>query len=149
MPPEIPSVLVVDDNPGDRYVIEYMLRKTGRFHQVYFAADGREALDLFERYEASRSDRPDRFPPVLLLLDINMPRLGGFEFLEHLRGLGLAELPTVILMLTSSTLADDSSRAAKDTLVSGYLVKPLSLEAAHGIADRYGRSAGSSRGTEE
>lgn len=138
MTTEVRSLLIVDDNPGDRYVVEYMLGKTGRFKHVYWAADGQEALDLFEQYEASRAAHPERFPPCVILLDINMPRLGGFELLERMHALQLDAIPTVVLMLTSSTLDIDIERANRDPLVAGFFVKPLTVVDAHGIADRYG-----------
>lgn len=130
-----PSVLIVDDNPGDRYIAEYMLAKSGRFGEVYWLSDGQDALALFTDHAVAHAAHPERFPPAVLLLDINMPRLGGFEFLDALAALGLADLPTVILMLTSSTLASDTRRAAEQALVKGYIVKPFTVQHAHRIAD--------------
>lgn len=126
------SVLIVDDNPGDRYIAEYMLKKSGRFREVWSVADGQEALALFADPDAARAHP---VPPTVMLLDINMPRLGGFELIEQLAGLGLDQLPTVILMLTSSALADDTRRADTSPLVQGYLVKPLTVQDACRIAD--------------
>lgn len=73
----MPSALIVDDNEGDRYILSRLLRKTGEFSSIAEVIDGQEALDFME------SLGPEGTAPDLLFLDINMPRMGGFEFLER------------------------------------------------------------------
>lgn len=133
------SILIVDDNPADVFLARTILERTGRFTHFLTASDGREAIQMYQNYEASRARHPEAFPPLVILLDINMPIMTGFDFLD-----GFAELPipgndpSVVVMLTSSEYSPDRERAANYPLVQEYIVKPLSKDEANRIADRFG-----------
>ena len=137
----VQSLLIIDDNVFDVEIAERILTRTGRFKHVYAVADGREALALFRDYDESRAQYPDKFPPLVILLDINMPVLNGFEFLEayaqieHWDGIKTS----IIVMLTSSGSTPDRDRALANDLVEDYIVKPLTTSAAHALADRLGQ----------
>lgn len=134
------SVLIVDDNPDDIEITDYYLGESGRYRHVFSVSDGQEALELFRNYEQSRKALPEKFPPMLVILDINMPRMNGFEFLDAYSRLGRdAEDPAIIVMLTSSQYAKDVQRADQNGLVKDYLVKPFSREHADKLADSFGR----------
>ncbi len=111
------TVLVVDD---DDVALEGVLRSFRR-HGVpcrsQTAGDGREALDIL------RGKHPGKqvVTPVIVLLDLNMPNMDGFQFLEELRA--DAELKgTVVFILSTSSRDQDRSRAY-DEHVAGYMVK--------------------------
>ncbi|MEM7246464.1 MAG: response regulator [Acidobacteriota bacterium] len=133
------SLLIVDDDPGDALIAKHYLEKSGRYEHVLTASDGREALQLWENHETSRQEHGGAFPPLIVLLDINMPRMNGFEFLE-----ALAELPqpevtaSFVVMVTSSEHGPDVERASIFPRVKDYLVKPFTLQHAIDLADRFG-----------
>ncbi len=132
------SVMIVDDNPLDRLLAVRVFERSGRFAHVFAVNDGTEALAMYAEYEQRRSDAPDRFPPLLVLLDINMPLMDGFTFLERYRELDLEiEHPHFILMLTTSTASVDRERAAAEPLVHDYLVKPVTNDVVIDLADTY------------
>jgi len=81
---------------------------------------------MFEHHERNAEEQPDAFPPALILLDINMPRVDGFEFLARLEAMGLVEVlrDTAIVMLSSSTLPGDRERALAHAIVRDYMIKP-------------------------
>jgi CheY-like chemotaxis protein len=110
-------ILVVDDNPGDVQLAEAMLDEAGLHPQVEQARDGVEAVLRLEKVLAGRAP-----PPDLVLLDINMPRMNGFEVLSYIR-----QHPTLggipVLMLTSSARDGDIARA-RALGAREYLVKP-------------------------
>jgi len=111
------TVLVVDD---DDVALEGVLRSFRR-HGVpcrsQTAGDGREALDILR----GRHPRKQVATPVIVLLDLNMPNMDGFQFLEELRA--DAELKrTVVFILSTSSRDQDRSRAY-DEHVAGYMVK--------------------------
>jgi chemosensory pili system protein ChpA (sensor histidine kinase/response regulator) len=114
-----PSVLVVDDSLSVRRVLAGLLRAAG--WEVQVARDGREALELLQ--DATRL-------PAVAVVDIEMPRMNGYELLASLRRApALRELPVVFL----TSRAGEKHRASALSMgASGYLVKPY--EDAHLLA---------------
>jgi CheY-like chemotaxis protein len=137
----ISSLLIVDDNSFDVEIAQRILMRTGRFKHVYSVSDGREALNLFVDYEASRAKYPEQFPPLVILLDINMPVLDGFGFLDAYARLQLPEerKSSIVIMLTSSNGYPDRERALAHSVVADYIVKPLTMSHATTLAERLGR----------
>lgn len=135
------SLLIVDDNSFDVEIAEHILARTGRFKHIFSVSDGREALDLFRDYNASRAKYPDEFPPLVILLDINMPVLDGFGFLDAYAKLELPQgiKPSIVVMLTSSSCYPDRERALSHAMVKDYIVKPLTVSHAASLAERLGQ----------
>ncbi|MCO7224902.1 response regulator [Pleionea sp. CnH1-48] len=135
----IRSVLIVDDNQADIEIASYFLNKNGNVRNLLVAEDGKEALSLFEQFQSSCVTLNGKFPPRVILLDINMPKLNGFEFLERYAELNLDfNQPVVILMLTSSEFVGDIEKADNNPLVQGYITKPFSREKAIEICEKFG-----------
>jgi CheY-like chemotaxis protein len=137
---KVPSLLIVDDSSFDVLLTKKILEKTGQFEHIFSVTDGAEALALFENYEESRRQHPESFPPLVILLDINMPLMSGFEFLSAYAALeGQAEYdPSIIVMLTSSSFEDDRNKAMQDPLVKDYIVKPMTRQRAVELAETFG-----------
>lgn len=112
------TVLVVDDDDCFQFLCEVVLRKVNQSVKILRAFDGQEALDTL----AEQNELPD-----LVLLDINMPRMDGHEFLEKYGEQSPGELP-VVAMLTSSELPQDRRSALQYDFVKEYLIKPPSRE---------------------
>lgn len=112
------EILCVEDNPGDVRIMEMILEEIRIPHRLSVARDGAQAL---QRLLDSKAPRPD-----LVLLDLNLPKVNGFEFLERVRrDSALKILPVVIL--SSSTARSDRERAAA-LGVKAYLQKPDDLD---------------------
>jgi CheY-like chemotaxis protein len=122
---ENPTVLLVEDNPDDVLLTRRAFAKANFPVPLEVVSDGEEALGYLQG-AGTYSDR-ERFPlPMLLLLDLKLPRRSGFEVLEWLRGQpGLRRIPVVVL--TSSGQSPDVNRAF-DLGANSYLVKPVRLE---------------------
>jgi CheY-like chemotaxis protein len=122
MPP-LPCVLLVDDDDTTNFLNRLLLERMGTAAHLLVATNGRQALDLLPEH-CPEPDAPTC--PVLILLDINMPVMNGFEFLE-----AYAQLPparrgaSVILMLTSSLNPQDAERL-RTLPAAGTIAKPLS-----------------------
>lgn len=116
------NVLVVEDNDVDVEHIARCLARSELPNEVYHALDGEEALtQLRGTTEAGPLDRP-----YLVVLDLNMPRMNGLEFLEELRSEPeLADTP--VLVLTTSDSEEDIRQSMQLGAV-GYLTKPISSE---------------------
>jgi len=111
--PQVPLVLVVDDSITVRRVTQRLLQREG--YRVALAADGLQAL---ERLQEER--------PALVLSDIEMPRMDGFDLARNIRAdEALADLP--IIMITSR-IAEKHREHAKQLGVNHYLGKPYSEE---------------------
>ena len=114
------GILLVEDNDLDAEKLQRILDRLGDKRVLTRARDGIEALEILR--DAKR--RPD--PPFVIILDLNMPRMNGQEFLDELRAdATLKGLPVVVL--TTSDRRADIERAYSNQ-VSGYLTKPLELE---------------------
>ncbi|MEQ8280145.1 MAG: response regulator [Deltaproteobacteria bacterium] len=133
-PGKVFSAMIVDDSDADVYLASHFLQRSGRFEHVWGITEPEDALALFEHFEETAAN-DERFPPSLILLDINMPRMNGFEFLEALQKLELARKPVVVIV-SSSDHENDRTRAAQSPLVREYVTKPLSKAVAAELADR-------------
>ena len=136
----IRSLLIIDDNAMDVLLTRKMLEKSGRYQHIMSATDGAEAMKLFRNYEQSQKQNPEAFPPLVILLDINMPLMDGFEFLQHYSELdsGLRDETSVVVMLTSSSYQADRQRALGYPMVKDYVVKPMNRERAVQLAESLG-----------
>lgn len=110
------SVLIVDDDDVAAEAVTRALVKQSIGCQVLVARDGMEALDVLR----GKSDRQIN-KPFVILLDLNMPRMSGFEFLEALRA--DQELhESIVFVLTTSDADSDRSRSYHEH-IAGYMVK--------------------------
>ena len=110
--------LIVDDDEVTVMSLKRAIRKLNLANDVSVARDGIEALD-FLRGQGSASSA--LLPPYLILLDINMPRMDGHEFLAEIRG-DDALKRSVVFVLTTSDTKEDIDRAYEKN-VAGYVVK--------------------------
>ena len=111
-----PTIMIIDDDDIDVRVLRRALKKQGVTDNVKVAHDGLEALDLLREGTPRQS-----LWPWILLVDINMPRMNGHEFLDRMRAeTGLREC--IVYMLTTSDRQQDIELAYANH-VAGYIVK--------------------------
>jgi CheY-like chemotaxis protein len=112
----------VDDNPDDIMIAKRAFAKSQIHNKIYVTEDGEDAIK-FLRKEGKYKDVPTA---GLVILDLNMPKIDGFEVLEtikcdeHLKS-------TPIIVLTSSSRSEDIERAYK-LGANSFIVKPASFE---------------------
>lgn len=115
------DVLLVEDNPGDVVLTRRAFEDSKVLVALHVVTDGQQALD-FVRKEGSYTDAPR---PDLILLDINLPRVDGFEVLQELKDTeAFRDIP--IVMLTSSEQDRDILRSYKSH-ANSYIAKPPTL----------------------
>jgi CheY-like chemotaxis protein len=118
-------ILVAEDDPTDAFFLQRAFGKTGTTVGLKFVRDGQEAIDYL-RGEPPFIDRSAHPMPQLLLLDLKMPRMNGFEVLHWLKTQpGLKRL--LVIVFSSSAETGDINRAY-DLGANSYLVKPHATE---------------------
>ena len=119
--PPLKTILLVEDSENDIEITMEALHEYNLANQIDIVRDGAEALDyLFRRNQYA--SRPDR-PPVVVLLDVKLPKLSGIEVLREIRAAPrYARLPVV--MVTSSREEPDL-RACYEHGCNAYVVKPV------------------------
>lgn len=111
-----PAILLVEDDELDIISVERSLKKLEIEYELYSAYNGIEALKMLR-------DAEIQLNPMVILLDINMPRMNGIEFLKVLREDPQLKNLRVFIMTTSS---EGNDRFEAEKLgISGYIIKPL------------------------
>ncbi|MEM9426764.1 MAG: response regulator [Pseudomonadota bacterium] len=124
----IPRLAIIDDAEFDQMLYARLIKRTGVVGETLCFLSAEEALAHFEA--------PETQPVDVILLDINMPGMSGFDFLEHVsknKPEDYAEI--VIVMLTTSLNPLDVERAATFDLVKEYIHKPLEEQHLSEIAE--------------
>jgi CheY-like chemotaxis protein len=124
----IKKVLCVDDDTISLTISQLLLKRAGFAEEVDTVIDGSEALDYFEKI-FNQSDTPASIAPELILLDINMPVMNGWEFLQEYTFRYLEKLPNTRIVILSSTIDPEDFALAKHyPVVIQFISKPLSTE---------------------
>jgi len=119
------NVLLVDDDKIFNFINTQMLKQTGMASEIHTALNGKQAIDYLNESYRETSSVPD-----VILLDLNMPIMNGFDFLEAFKIMSLPEIEKEhvnIIVVTSSDNQQDIDKA-RDMGANHYLTKPLSAE---------------------
>lgn len=120
------SIMIIDDDEVDRYLLKRLIKKSNLPHKIFEAVNGKDARDFLEDYDVQKNKFGEGFPPLLIFLDINMPIMGGFEFLECfsiLREKSTAYQTSVFTMFSSSEREEDKAKARSYGFVKGFISK--------------------------
>lgn len=116
------NLLIIDDDEICSYINIRVAQTCGLFEEINRVHDGRAALDYFRKVCEGTAPSPD-----IILLDLNMPLINGFDFIRALRQLSFPNKENVkIIVLTSSTQPQDIQQA-ESLGIDHYLTKPLTV----------------------
>lgn len=134
---KINCILLIDDNIDDNEYHEIIIRKTDVCNEIRTAENGIKALEYI--MNSAKPGNEKDFPrPNLIFLDINMPKMNGFEFLEAYHKLDdKFKAEVVICMLTTSLNPDDRKKAVEVDELKEFQNKPLTVEAVNHIMEKY------------
>lgn len=131
--------LLVDDDETTNFLNQALLRRMAVTDTVLVAGNGQQALDLLRTHclpGASSSC------PSLVLLDMKMPLMNGFEFLQAYDQRPPADNPAVVIIMLTTSLNPKDVEQMKDLPIAGYLIKPLTRDKIDRIArEHFGHPA--------
>lgn len=116
-------MMLVEDDPGDQKLIKASLSKQKISNNICIAETAEEALAYLSDAKAGNNDRS---LPDLILLDLNMPGIGGKEFLKRIKA--DEELDTIPVVILTTSDSDQDILDSYKLHASGYIKKPVSLE---------------------
>lgn len=117
------NILLVEDDEVDIMNVKRAFKKVNITNPLYLASNGIEALEMLR----SQNNQPPQVPIErrLILLDLNMPKMGGIEFLQALRADPKLRRTPVVVMTTSNQ--DQDRVEAYNLNVAGYILKPVTF----------------------
>ncbi len=128
-------ILLVDDDEATLYLHRFFLQRHPASIEVSSERDGYSALNTIKALLLQ-----DQLPDALLL-DLNMPKLNGWELLDALSTLNDARIAQMhIVLISTSVNPDDHHRAKNHPLVKGFIAKPLKKEVVSVLIDELGQS---------
>lgn len=110
------NILLIEDDEVDCINIQRTFKKLSISNPLYTVNDGVEALEFLD-------EKGEELKPLLILLDLNMPRMDGHEFLVELRKRKEFAITPVVVLTTSND--EEDKRKAYENTVAGYIVKPV------------------------
>lgn len=117
------SILLVEDNAPDVYLVNEVLRRCGFAYRLHVSTDGAEALAFFAHLEAD----PDCAEIAIVLLDLNLPKVSGLQVLERIRKSSRCGTVPVVILTSSDSPSDLA--AIRRLHATAYFKKPADVEA--------------------
>ncbi len=114
------SILLVEDDEVDVMNIQRAFKKNHISNPLHVAGNGLEALAMLRGCDEIKKLKPT---PKIILLDINMPKMNGIEFLKELRS--DADLRSISVFVLTTSDEEKDRMAAYDMNVAGYILKPV------------------------
>jgi CheY-like chemotaxis protein len=121
------QILCIDDDPITLMLSKKVIAKSGFSDLIITAQNGEEALLYFNTLKYSKDQYVKK--PQLIFLDLNMPVMGGWEFLDHFISSDYDEFNSTNVIVLSSTInPEDLAKAKKYPIIIDFLSKPITLQ---------------------
>lgn len=123
------TILFIDDDPITLMLCKMVIKKALFSNEIITAKNGEEALKYFDTLKQINSDSEFKKQPQLIFLDLNMPVMGGWEFLDSFSTADYSDYNhTKVIILSSTIDPEDLEKSKKYPMVIDFLSKPISKE---------------------
>jgi CheY-like chemotaxis protein len=120
------QILCIDDDPITLMLCKKVISKSSFSKEIITAQNGEEALHYFNTLKYNNNKSKTNKKPELIFLDLNMPVMGGWEFLDHFTSSDYSEFNKASVIVLSSTIdPDDLAKAKKYPIIIDFLSKPI------------------------
>jgi len=131
MKKKLKSILLIDNSEADIFLMSRVIKKSDFFDKILVSYNAQEALDRLFANNEKECIHPD-----LILLDINMPGMTGWDFLdEYIKFSEKMKTNTIICMISTSEAIEDKEKANQYDILNAFINKPLTLEEFISIID--------------
>ncbi|MEX2595095.1 MAG: response regulator [Anditalea sp.] len=129
---KLDRILLVDDDPTTNFLNELLINEMGITNELIIALNGQEALD-----ELIETCIRNNNCPNLILLDINMPVMNGFDFLKRFNELDFKNKHSIVVVMLTTSLNPRDNEKAKELKAKDHISKPLTKEGLKDILNKY------------
>ncbi len=130
MKKKLNCILLVDDDDDDNYFHQIIINEMNIVNKIDIAMNGIEAIEYLKKDQQT--------PPDIIFLDINMPKMNGWEFLEKYKDLSDALKAKVLIMILTTSVDPEYVKKAKEIQeVTGFTTKPLTKELLNEMIQKY------------
>jgi CheY-like chemotaxis protein len=120
------QILCIDDDPITLMLSKKVIQKSFFSKEIITAQNGEEALQYFNTLKYTNNKNKVNKKPELIFLDLNMPVMGGWEFLDHFTSSDYTDFNSAYVIVLSSTIdPDDLIKAKKYPIIIDFLSKPI------------------------
>lgn len=121
------QILCVDDDPITLMLCKKVIIKASFSNEIITSQNGEEALHYFNTLKYANTEQLKKHPQ-LIFLDLNMPVMGGWEFLDHFNSEAFSEFKNIKIIVLSSTIdPEDMAKSKTYPMVIDFLSKPITL----------------------
>ena len=129
MTPKI-NILVIDDDPICHLISMKFIQQTGLTNEIYTACNGKLALDLIHTFSCSKQSIPH-----VIFVDLNMPILDGFGFIEAFKELSIPGKDKIQIAIVTSSIDSNDRNHANELGIDHFLTKPLSEQTVRSVLE--------------
>lgn len=123
------TILCVDDDPITLMLCKMVINKSSFSRDIITAQNGEEALNYFKKIKEKNCNDLSKNQPQLIFLDLNMPIMGGWEFLDSFNTADYSAYNAIKVIILSSTIdPEDLEKAKKYPMVLDFLPKPITKQ---------------------
>ena len=122
------QILCIDDDPITLMLCKKVIAKASFTNEIFTFQNGQEALQYFNTIKYSNNKDKLSIKPELIFLDLNMPVMGGWEFLDHFITPEYSEFHSIKVIILSSTIdPEDKEKSKNYPMVLDFLSKPITV----------------------